>query len=302
MFFSPRLRAILQALLVTFLWSTSWILIKYALNEIPPLTFAGLRYMMAFIILLPGLGKHKVEMLALSTKEWRRLAVLGLVFYTMTQGGQFLTLNHLEAVTFSLLLNFTSVLVAFFGIIALREVPSRLQWAGIIIFIAGVLVYFFPASRSGEQVLGLTLAGFTVCTNAAAAVLGRSVNREKAIPPLVVTAISMGVGATSLLGIGLAVQGLPPISPAGWVIIVWLAVVNTALAFTLWNRSLQKLSAVESSIINNTMLVQIAVLAWLFLGEQPALRGVVGLILATVGILIAHLRPVQRLGVHPPRD
>jgi drug/metabolite transporter (DMT)-like permease len=230
-------------------------------------------------------------MRALSAKEWRRLAVLGLVFYTMTQGGQFLTLNHLEAVTFSLLLNFTSVLVAFFGIVALREVPSRLQWAGIVIFIAGVLVYFFPASRSGDQVLGLALAGFTVCANAAAAVLGRSVNRENAIPPLVVTAISMGVGAASLLGIGLAVQGFPPISPAGWVIIIWLAGVNTALAFTLWNRSLQKLSAVESSIINNTMLVQIAVLAWLFLGEQLALRDIAGLILATVGILIAHLKP-----------
>jgi drug/metabolite transporter (DMT)-like permease len=294
MFLSPRMRAILQALLVTFLWSTSWILIKHALNEIPPLTFAGLRYTMAFIILLPGLRRHKVELRALPAKEWRRLAVLGLVFYTMTQGGQFLTLRYLEAVAFSLLLNFTPVLVAFFGLIALREVPSRLQCGGIIVFLAGVLVYFFPASSSGEPVLGFALAGFTVCANAAAAVLGRSVNREKAIPPLVVTAISMGVGAIFLLGIGLAVQGLPPISPTGWLIIAWLAVANTALAFTLWNRSLQKLTAVESSLINNTMLAQIAVLAWLFLGEQLVLRDVVGLILATVGILIAHLRPAER--------
>ena len=288
MFPSPRLRAILQALLVTFLWSTSWILIKYALDEIPPLTFAGLRYTLAFVILLPGLWKQRVEMRALSTGEWRRLAVLGLVFYTMTQGGQFLTLNHLEAVTFSLLLNFTSVLVAFFGIVALREVPSRLQWGGIVIFIAGVLIYFLPASGSGERGLGFALAGFTVCANAAAAVLGRSVNREKATPPLVVTAISMGAGAVPLLGIGLAVQGLPPVGPAGWAIIAWLAVVNTALAFTLWNRSLQKLSAVESSMINSTMLVQIAVLAWLFLGERLGWRDGVGLILATVGILVAH--------------
>jgi drug/metabolite transporter (DMT)-like permease len=106
-----------------------------------------------------------------------------------------------------------------------------------------------------------------------------------------VTAISMGVGALSLLGIGLAVQGLPPISPAGWGIVAWLAVVNTALAFTLWNRSLRELSAVESSIINNTMLVQIAVLAWLFLGERLAWRDVAGVVLATGGIVIAQLRP-----------
>jgi len=291
MSFSPRVRAILQALFVTFLWSTSWVLIKNALNEIPPLIFAGLRYTIAFIILLPGVWKHKVEIRAFSAKEWRRLAALGLVYYTMTQGGQFLTLSHLEAVTFSLLLNFTTVLVAFFGIIALREVPSRLQWGGIVTFIAGVLVYFLPASISGGKVLGFTLAGFTVCANAAASLLGRSVNREKTIPPLVVTVVSMGVGAISLLGIGLAVQGFPPISPTGWAIIVWLAVVNTALAFTLWNRTLRILSAVESSIINNTMLVQISVLAWLFLGERLALHNVVGLVLATVGVLMVQLRP-----------
>ena len=56
---SGRLRAILQALLVTFLWSTSWVLIKIAINDIPPLTFAGLRYTLAVIILLPGLRKHR---------------------------------------------------------------------------------------------------------------------------------------------------------------------------------------------------------------------------------------------------
>ena len=292
-------RAILQALFVTFLWSTSWVLIKRTLHEIPPLTFAGLRYTIAFIILLPGLWKYKPEIRAISPRDWRRLIALGLVFYAMTQGGQFLTLKHLEAVTFSLLLNFSTVLVAFFGIIALKEIPSRLQWGGISLFVLGALVYFSSAFESGEafrssgQTLGLALAGFTVCANAVASLQGRSINREKNIPPLVVTVISMGVGAICLLGTGLAVQGLPPLSPAGWAAIVWLAVVNTALAFTLWNKSLQVLSAVESSIINNTMLVQIAALAWLLLDERLTWRDVAGLALAMVGVLMVQVTRVQ---------
>jgi drug/metabolite transporter (DMT)-like permease len=293
-------RAIVLALLVTFLWSTSWILIKVGLNEIPPLTFAGLRYAMAFLILLPGLWRQKTEISALSGKDWMRLAVLGLVFYALTQGGQFLTLLHLEAVTFSLLLNFTSLLVALFGIVALQEVPSRLQWGGILIFVAGVLVYFFPASGSGGQALGLVLAGCTVCANAAAAILGRSINRETTVPPLVVTGVSMGIGAFILLGFGMAIQGLPPLSPTAWAIIFWLAVANTALAFTLWNRSLRELTAVESSVINNTMLVQIAILAWLFLGESLGPLDVVGLVLASVGILMAQLRPASRRPLDGP--
>ncbi|MCA9931883.1 MAG: DMT family transporter, partial [Anaerolineales bacterium] len=247
--FSPRLLAILQALFVTFLWSTSWVLIKRNLDEIPPLTFAGLRYSLAFLILSPGLWRHRAEVRALSAKEWRSLVILGLVFYTLTQGGQFVTLKHLEAVSFSLLLNFTALLVAIFGIFVLKEMPSRLQWWGIIIFIIGVIVYFSPTGIRGGQLLGFAFAGFTVLANAMAAVLGRSVNRSAKISPLVVTAISMGVGAAFLLGSGFAVQGLPSISPSAWAVIAWLAVVNTALAFFLWNKTLRILSAVESSII-----------------------------------------------------
>ncbi len=72
-------------------------------------------------------------------------------------------------------------------------------------------------------------------------------------------------------------------------IIAWLAIVNTAFAFTLWNKSLQTLTAVESSIINSTMLPQIAILAWLFLGENLNLRQILGLGLVTLGIVIVQV-------------
>jgi drug/metabolite transporter (DMT)-like permease len=293
---SPRLRVILQALLVAFLWSTSWVLIKFALNDIPPLTFAGLRYTIAFLVLLPGLLKHKGAIHALSSIDWQKLAVLGIIFYTLAQGGQFLTLNHLEAVTFNLLFGFTTVLVVLIGAVALAEFPSRWQWVGLVIFLAGVIVYFYPVFIPAGRVLGLTLAGITVCAHAVAFVMGRSVNRQGIIPPLVVTGISMGIGAVLLLGIGLVVQGLPSISLSGWVIVVCLAVINTALAFTLWNTTLRTLSAMESSIISSTMLIQIAVLAWVFLGERLTLSNVAGLFLAVVGVVIVQVaRPLEIL-------
>ncbi|MCB9443696.1 MAG: DMT family transporter [Ardenticatenaceae bacterium] len=50
---SPHAQAVWQALLVTFLWSTSWVLIKLGLQDIPPVTFAGLRYFLAFLALIP---------------------------------------------------------------------------------------------------------------------------------------------------------------------------------------------------------------------------------------------------------
>ena len=284
---SPHLKAILQAFLVTFLWSTSWVLIKIALAEIPPLTFAGLRYTLAFLILLPLLWKRKTEVAVLSPREWRGLVILGLVFYALTQGGVFFSLKYLNPLPFSLMLNFTTVLVAIAGIAALREWPSWWQWLGMLVFLAGVGVYFYPLSLPIGDGVGLFWGVLTVCANAAASILGRAVNRDNRIKPLVVTVVSMGVGALVLLSAGLAIQGLPPISLQGWAIIAWLALVNTAFAFTLWNKTLQTLPAMESSMINNTMLVQIAILAWLFLGETITPLEIVGLLLATIGVVAA---------------
>ena len=61
------------------------------------------------------------------------------------------------------------------------------------------------------------------------------------------------------------------------------------LAFWLWNKAQVVLSALEASLINNTMLIQIAVLAVLFLGERLTAPQVAGLALAGGGVLFVQL-------------
>ena len=92
-----------------------------------------------------------------------------------------------------------------------------------------------------------------------------------------------------MLIIGIFTQGVGTLTVQQWTIIGWLALVNTALAFTLWNKSLQTLTAVESSIINGTMLPQIAFLAWIFLGELLGGKEILGLCLVGAGTLIVQL-------------
>ena len=292
---SPHTRAVLLALFVTFLWSTSWILIKTGLNDIPALTFAGLRYTLAWLVLLPIAARRGAlrELRTLSRGHWRGLIVLGLLVYALTQGTQFLALDRLPAITLTLLLNFTSVLVALLGIVLLSERPTSGQWVGIAVYLTGVVVYFYPTMPSGA-LIGLVFAGLCVLGNALGTIAGRSVNRPSdggiALSPLAVTVASMGVGAPVMLVLGLLTQSFPQITLQGVAIVLWLAVVNTALAFTLWNLTQRTLSAVESSVINNTMLIQIAVLAWLFLGETLDARAIIGLVLAGAGSLIVQLR------------
>ena len=290
---SPRVRAVLQALFVTFLWSTSWVLIKIGLQDIPALTFAGLRYTLAFVCLLPFAVRSRqlASLRGLSAGMWVRLVVLGLLLYSVTQGAQFLSLFYLPAMTTSLLLSFTSIIVALLGIVLLGERPAPVQWGGAGLYLIGVLVYFFPVTLPRHEVIGLVVAVAGVLANGLSSILGRHVNRSRELEPMAVTVVSMGVGAAVLLAVGVAVQGLPRMSPTNWAIVVWLAVVNSALAYTLWNHTLRTLSAMESSIINNTMLFQIAVLAWAVLGERLAWREVIGIGLAALGTLVVQIRP-----------
>ena len=291
---SERTRAIFQALLVTFLWSTSWVLIKISLQDIPPITFAGLRYTLAVILLIPSMVKQRAAFLALTRRDWIQLILLGVVFYALAQGGQYLTLIYLDAVPFSLLLNFSTIVVAVIGIFSLREIPTLLQWGGIVVFLGGVLLYFLPQGGFTGSIVGYLLAGMTVVANAVAAIQGRGINRSRRIPPMIVTGISMGVGAALLLGTGVIVEPWPQLSWINIWVILWLGAVNTAYAFYLWNRTLQHLSAVDSSIINNTMLIQIAVLAWIFLGEKLNGLEILGLVLAAAGIFLANFTPHRR--------
>ncbi len=163
------------------------------------------------------------------------------------------------------------------------------------LYLVGVVVYFYPIVMPEGEVIGLVVVLIGVLANAYAAVLGREINSRSDLPPAVVTAVSMGIGAPVLLVGGIAVQGLPALSLSNWLIIIWLAAVSTALAFTLWNRTLRTLTAGESSVINNMMLIQIAVLAWLFLGEGISTQQGIGMVLAGAGILIVQMRRGLRL-------
>jgi drug/metabolite transporter (DMT)-like permease len=292
-----HLRALLAALLVTVLWSSSWVLIRFGLDDeaLEPLTFAGLRYGLAAITLGVWTLSQKPSRTALrrlDRRSVRHIVVLGLVFYAITQGAQFVALDNQPAATTSLVLSWTPLLVGIVAGRSISEAPSRGQMIGTVFVIGGAAVYFL--GDLGFTAFGMTAALIGLGANVTSSVLGRSINRSAALPSAVVTMVSMSVGAALLIASGLALEGIPEISGRALTLIAWLAIVNTALAFTLWNFSLRHLSALESSGINNTMLIQIAVLAWIFLGESLGGREITGIALASLGILLTQLSRIGR--------
>lgn len=154
----------------------------------------------------------------------------------------------------------------------------------------GAFVYFYPVDIPKNQTLGVIVAIIGILAGAVSSILGREINRAEDSRPLIVTVISMGAGSILLLVTGVITEGFPVIDLKSGGIIVWLALVNTAFAFTLWNHTLRTLTAMESSIINGTMLIWIPIFAVIFLGETITTKEISGLIVAGTGTLLVQLR------------
>ena len=291
-------KAIVLALMVTFLWATSWVLVKLGLDDLPPVTFAGLRFFLAFLILLPFAfrGQEREEIKALSGSEWRNLVLLGLVYYTINQGAIFAALALLPAMAVSLILTFTSMVTAGIAIRILGEKATWMQWVGILLNLTGAFLYFYPIDLQKHQWLGILLAFIGMLANSVSTVIGRKVNRSGKVSSVVITTISMGIGSIALLAAGLLTEKFPIFSVKDLIVLVVLAIVNTALAFTLWNKALQGLEAIEASVINNLVAFQIAVLAWVFLGESLSGMDIIGILLAASGAILVQMRPNRQSG------
>jgi len=283
------------AILVTFLWSTSYVLIKLGLPKIPPLDFAAYRYSLASLVLLVASSiKRPNTVTAKWTKEDVLLVVvLGLLGYTLAQGLQFVGLDYLPAVTTSFLQNFTPVFVLCIAYPLLREAPIRLQYIGLGVALAGVLAFFAGQPLEAEAT-GVVVVLLGSVAWAAYLVIVKKAKVAEKLGALRFTTLTMGAGSLMLLAAALVSGGAPSLGLDDWLIIVWLSLLNTAFAFYLWNVALKTLKAFELSILQNTMLVQIALLSWYFLGEEITLNMAIGMALILVGsgiVQVPEFRP-----------
>ncbi|UCH02324.1 MAG: EamA family transporter [Candidatus Bathyarchaeota archaeon] len=284
-----RLIALIEVCLVTFLWSSSYILVKIGLTLISPLNLVSLRYLIASAILIAlALLKGRANMLR-EIRTLLKIAFLGFFGYTVAQGLQCVGLFYLPAVSVTFILNFSPLIVLTLGIIFLKEYPTMLQLVGLTSVILGAYLFFNTPLANGSPIgiIITLLSGFGWATYL---VLSRRLLVKEKTNPLGLTAFSMGFG-TLLMSIGAyTFEGGLHISSTSWGIILWLGIVNTALAFLLWNHALQVLEAFEISILQNTMLVQIALLSWLFLGEAFTPVKVVSMILVFTGVLLVQFK------------
>ena len=189
-------------------------------------------------------------------------------------------------------MNFTPIIVLVLSAIILKEKLTPIQIVGLGLVLTGAYL-FFNTPLSTNNPTGVVITLISGITWATYLVSSRLLLIKENLKPLSTTAFSMAFGASLLAITAFSFEEVSKISLQSWSIILWLGIVNTALAFFIWNYSLQRIEAFEISILQNTMLIQIAFLSCIFLNEQLSTIKFVSIALVFIGVLLVQLRNLR---------
>lgn len=236
----------------------------------------------------------------------------GLVAVAGTQVLYFAAVQRLP-VAVALLIQYSApVLIVVLG--WLRGAPVRpVVVAGAVVSVAGVVLVVDPFGSGGAMDgLGVALAlAAAVCL---AGYYLISAAPTPGLPPLALVSAGLLVGAVATVAVGLT--GLLPLTAAAepvrlgsttlpwWLPMAVVAVVATALAYSLSLAGSRRLGSRLASFAGLTEVVFAALLAWLLLGERPAPLQLVGgvCILAGVVLVRAEREPAAPSAVRVPDE
>ncbi len=271
------------------IWSSSFVFIKMGLVYLKPMTLAGMRYFTAFILLVPIMSYRGELRRKLTRAQWIDLFLMGLCAYTLANGALFWGLKYIPAITGSFLFSLLPLPVLFLGILWLREMPKGWQIVGILVAMGGSALFFSPGLAAGEP-FAVGVVSLGVLAFAFYGILSRSSAKDGRVSMIQLTAIPLGFGGGLLLLLGVVIEGAFRPSLPGLALVLWLAVINTILAYLFYYRSLRVLTALELHIILNLSPLGTALLAALLLGERLTLTQIIGMFTVIIGVTLVQWR------------
>lgn len=273
---------------VVVIWGANFSITKIALQQIPPLAMAGLRFAMASALLWAVLRAVEGPQ-RLPPGAMRRLIWLGLVGNSFYQLCFLLGLSYTTAANASLIISTTPAMVAGAGALLGIERLRRSAAAGIALAIGGVALILAARGLSfgGDGLVGdLLLLGCAVSWTVYT--LGvRSLGAG--ISPLTITTWTTITGTPGLLLIGLPSllrTDWAAVGWAGWGGLTYSAVLGVVVGYLLWNNSVRVAGPNKTAIYGCAIPMVAALVAWSTLGEAPTWVQGAGAVMIITGVLL----------------
>lgn len=183
------------------------------------------------------------------------------------------------------MLSLVPILVLFGGAIFLKERPSGLQIIGVVISLVGSGLFFSEGLHPGEP-LGLFILSLGLFGFMSFSLFGRGIARTGELDTLRLTAYPLLIGGLLSFILALVVEGIPTMTGSAWLVILYLAFINTALGYTVYNQALRELTALEMNMIMNLTPLLTALQGWIFLGEIITIIEFTGMIVMLAGVIM----------------
>ena len=229
----------LFAFIVTFIWGTNFVFIKYGLEELPPFLFAAIRFLLVAFPLVFFFAKPKVS--------WWLIAAYGL-FIGFGQFGLlfFAMQSDISPGLASLVVQMQVFFSIVFALFLFKESVSLMQWGALIVSFSGIAL--IATNIEGQTtLLGLLL----VLTAAMSWALGNMVVKKSGnINIIAFLAYSSLFAVPVLAAMSLYLEGwqlinssLKSASMMSVYVVLWQTVGNTLIGYGLWNFLLSRYSA-----------------------------------------------------------
>jgi drug/metabolite transporter (DMT)-like permease len=285
------MKARLVWLILCGIWGSTWLFIKLGLADLPPITFAGIRFVISCAILFPLVWLRHLT-LPKTRNDWFLLVGTGVMSFSLNYGLVFWAEQYITSGLAALL---QAMLPAFGLILAHIHVPAeRLTWVkigGVILGVCGVGVVFSnQLAISGRLALAgcvamVLSAFFAAYSNVLVKTHGKKLN------PAVIAAYQMFFGLIPLLLYGLAFEGNPLTfrwTALAVLCLLYLAIVGSVIAFLFYYWLMQNMDVTKTMLISLVTPVVAVILGMLVLDEQLSWRTLVGgaMIIAGIGFIV----------------
>lgn len=226
--------AVLSAVLM---WASSFPLLKFGILHVPPVTLAAIRYIIAalfmFVLAIVMRGfDHVMNSFLLS---WKRLAVIGLVGFTLPNAALNLGLELTTAATSSVIQASGPAFTILLAVVILHERLTIRKWISMVIALIGtiLLVLSQGGNVNDDLVAGNILVLLSAVSYSLSGVISK---RELAVnEPIIITCWGLITGSLMLcFAIPLEVHEPISISLDVAVLILYLGIFPGCLAFLFY--------------------------------------------------------------------
>lgn len=281
--------------LFIFIWSSGYVVAKYAAPHAEPLTFLLLRYLGVLLLMIALALVAKAIWPA--RRDCIHLAIAGIGIQAAYLGGVWVAIRQgLPAGVAALIVNLQPVLTAAFAPLV-HERVSRVQWLGVALGFAGVLMVVLPKITAASATATPALGPVLLCVMSLLAITGGTLYQKRFIPSFDLRTgqvVQFAVSILVTLPFALTFERFE----VNWNLQFALAMAWSVIVLTGGGISLMffMLRHGKATAVTSTMYLVpsvTALMAWLMFNERLAWMAVAGMLVTLLGVaLVVRTKPV----------